>query len=51
MFQVIKRGGEEADFTLAKISDAIIKAFNATDVAFNNDVVNFEFCKFRDIHG
>ena len=40
MFQVVKRGGEEADFTLAKISDAIIKAFNATDVAFNNDVVD-----------
>ena len=40
MFQVIKRGGEVADFTLTKISDAIIKAFNATDVQYNNDVVD-----------
>jgi len=40
MFQVIKRDGEEAEFTLAKISDAIIKAFNATDAAFTNDVVD-----------
>ncbi|MCR5800414.1 MAG: ribonucleoside triphosphate reductase [Lachnospiraceae bacterium] len=40
MFQVIKRDGEATDFTLAKISDAIIKAFNATDVNFNNDVVD-----------
>ena len=40
MFQVIKRDGEEADFTLAKISDAIIKAFHATDVQYTNDVVD-----------
>ena len=29
-----------ADFTLTKISDAIMKAFNATDVQYNNDVVD-----------
>ena len=40
MFQVIKRGGEVTDFTLTKISDAIMKAFNATDVQYNNDVVD-----------
>lgn len=40
MFQVIKREGETADFTLTKISDAIMKAFNATDVQYNNDVVD-----------
>ncbi len=40
MFQVIKREGEITDFTLTKISDAIIKAFNATDVKYNNDVVD-----------
>lgn len=40
MFQVIKRDGEETDFALAKISDAIIKAFNATDVQYTNDVVD-----------
>ena len=38
MFQVIE--GEVADFTLTKISDAIMKAFNATDVQYNNDVVD-----------
>jgi len=40
VFQVIKRDGEAADFTLTKISDAIIKAFNATDVQYNNDIVD-----------
>ncbi len=40
MFQVIKREGDVADFTLTKISDAIMKAFNATNVQYNNDVVD-----------
>ncbi len=40
MFQVIKRNGEEAEFTLSKISDAIMKAFHATDVQYNNDIVD-----------
>lgn len=40
MFQVIKREGEITDFTLTKISDAIIKAFNATGVQYNTDVVD-----------
>ena len=40
MFQVIKREGEVADFTLTKISDAIMKAFNATEVQYNNDIVD-----------
>ena len=40
MFQVIKREGEVTNFTLTKISDAIMKAFNATDVQYNNDVVD-----------
>lgn len=40
MFQVIKREGEAADFTLTKISDAIMKAFNATDMRYNNDIVD-----------
>ena len=40
VFQVIKRDGEVADFTLTKISDAIIKAFNATEVQYNNDIVD-----------
>ncbi|MCR5502433.1 MAG: ribonucleoside triphosphate reductase [Lachnospiraceae bacterium] len=40
MFQVVKREGDVTDFTLTKISDAIIKAFNATDVQYNSDVVD-----------
>ncbi|MBQ6887292.1 MAG: ribonucleoside triphosphate reductase [Lachnospiraceae bacterium] len=40
MFQVIKRDGEVADFTLTKINDAIIKAFNATNMQYNNDIVD-----------
>ena len=40
VFQVIKREGEVTDFTLTKISDAIMKAFNATDGQYNNDVVD-----------
>ena len=40
MFRVVKRDGDVHDFTISKISDAIIKAFNATDVQFNNDIVD-----------
>ena len=40
MFQVIKRDGEIADFTLAKINDAIVKAFDATDIRYNNDIID-----------
>ncbi len=40
MFQVIKRDGEVADFMLSKINDAIIKAFQATDIQYNSDIVD-----------
>lgn len=40
MFQVVKRDGEIAEFTLTKINDAIMKAFNATDMKYNNDIVD-----------
>ena len=40
MIRVIKRDGAEAGFDLAKINDAIMKAFNATDVQYNNDIVD-----------
>lgn len=40
MFQVIKRDGSEAEFGLGKISGAIIKAFDATEVQFNQDIVD-----------
>lgn len=40
MFQVIKRDGERVDFTLTKISDAIMKAFIATEKQYSNDIVD-----------
>lgn len=40
MFNVVKRDGGIADFNLTKISDAIMKAFTATDVQYNNDIVD-----------
>ncbi len=38
--QVIRRNGERADFTLTKINDAIIKAFNATQKSYTNDIID-----------
>ena len=40
MISVIKRDGEIADFNLKKISDAISKAFNATNKLYNEDIIN-----------
>lgn len=40
MFQVIKRDGSKADFTLTKINDAIMKAFTATQMRYNNDIID-----------
>lgn len=40
MFQVIKRDGSKADFTLTKINDAIMKAFTATQMSHNNDIID-----------
>ena len=40
MFGVIKRDGEKSEFNLVKISDAIMKAFNATEVQYNKDIVD-----------
>ena len=40
MFQVIKRDGSEAAFCLDKIGGAIIKAFNATQMQFNQDIID-----------
>jgi len=40
MFQVIKRDGSKADFTLMKINDAIMKAFTATQMSYNNDIID-----------
>ena len=40
MFHVVKRDGEIADFNLTKISDAIAKAFDATQMEYNDDIIN-----------
>ncbi len=38
MFKVVKRDGEVAEFNLEKISDAIAKAFDATEMQYNGDI-------------
>lgn len=40
MLDVVKRDGETAEFDLGKISDAIMKAFVATDMQYTNDIVD-----------
>ncbi len=40
MFRVVKRDGEIAEFNLQKISDAIAKAFEATQMEYNSDMVD-----------
>ena len=39
-FSVTKRDGEVAEFNLNKISNAIKKAFNATEQLYNDDITN-----------
>ncbi|MBP5623815.1 MAG: ribonucleoside triphosphate reductase [Lachnospiraceae bacterium] len=40
MYQVVKRNGEVSDFTLTRISDAIMKAFVATEIEYSNDIID-----------
>ncbi|MGN0311257.1 MAG: ribonucleoside triphosphate reductase, partial [Lachnospiraceae bacterium] len=40
MFEVVKRDGQVAEFTVSKISDAIAKAFAATGKEYNDDIIN-----------
>ncbi len=40
MFQVIKRDGSNAEFCLDKISSAIVKAFKATQMQFDQDMID-----------
>ncbi|MBO6015849.1 MAG: ribonucleoside triphosphate reductase, partial [Lachnospiraceae bacterium] len=40
MLQVIKRDGSIVDFELSKISDAIMKAFRATNMDYTNEIVD-----------
>ena len=40
MISVVKRDGEVVDFNLSKISDAISRAFTATQKNFNDEIIN-----------
>lgn len=40
MINVVKRDGEIAEFNLSKITEAISKAFNATEKLYNEDITN-----------
>ncbi len=40
MYQVIKRNGRRVDFDLAKIANALTKAFDATKIPYNTDIIN-----------
>ncbi len=40
MFTVVKRDGKTDDFNLSRISDAIMKAFVATEVGYTNDIID-----------
>ncbi|MCR5054824.1 MAG: ribonucleoside triphosphate reductase [Lachnospiraceae bacterium] len=39
MFEVVKRDGATAEFNMGKISDAIEKAFDATHMVYNDDMI------------
>ncbi|HBR09290.1 MAG TPA: ribonucleoside triphosphate reductase, partial [Clostridiales bacterium] len=41
MYRVIKRDGEQVDFSIPKISGAIQKAFEATGTEYNENVIDF----------
>ena len=40
MYQVVKRDGKVTDFNISKISVAITKAFEATGMAYNTDIID-----------
>ena len=40
MYQVIKRDGHVAEFSLNRISSAIMKAFDATHIPYAPDVID-----------
>ena len=41
MYQVLKRDGQVADFNITKISNAITRAFDATNTQYNQDTIDF----------
>ncbi len=40
MYQVVKRDGRQVDFDLSRITTAITKAFDATEMPYNADIIN-----------
>ena len=40
MYQVIKRDGKVVDFNITRISNAITKAFEATQIPYSDDIIN-----------
>ncbi len=40
MYQVTKRDGKTADFNITRIANAITKAFEATQIPYNPDIIN-----------
>ena len=40
MYRVVKRDNSVAEFDIKKISEAIIKAFEATEKQYNNSVID-----------
>ncbi len=40
MYQVTKRDGRVVDFDITRIADAMIKAFEATQMPYNTDIIN-----------
>ncbi len=40
MYQVIKRDGQAVEFNISKIAKAITKAFEATQIPYNPDIIN-----------
>lgn len=40
MFKVVKRDGEVAEFDLSKVGGAITKAFEATNMEYNQDIID-----------
>ncbi len=40
MYRVIKRDGRSVDFDITRISNVITKAFDATEIPYNQDIIN-----------
>ena len=40
MYQVTKRDGKTVDFNITRIANAITKAFEATQIPYNPDIIN-----------